>query len=155
MPRALLMLLIAAGALVGTLIVTLIVLNLSLGNKHIDSQLRQLPAATSAEFATAATSVLRVPMTDGNDVTALVNGDEIFPAMLAAIADARTSITLETYIYWSGGIGEAFTEALLERAQAGVPVKVLLDWFGSELDDKLLERMRGAGIEIRRYNAPV
>jgi phosphatidylserine/phosphatidylglycerophosphate/cardiolipin synthase-like enzyme len=63
----------------------------------------------------------------GNKVTALQNGDEIFPAMLLAICSAQTSITFETYIYWSGEIGEEFSQALSERARArGVRVRILL-----------------------------
>src|SRR2546428_13254457 len=45
-----------------------------------------------------------------NRVTAFINGDRIFPAMLAAIRGARKSIDLETYIYWSGDIGRQFAE---------------------------------------------
>ncbi len=67
----------------------------------------------------------------GNRVEALQNGEQIFPAMLAAIRAARRSVTFETYIYWSGEIGRAFSEALAERAAAGVPVHVTLDWAGS------------------------
>jgi phosphatidylserine/phosphatidylglycerophosphate/cardiolipin synthase-like enzyme len=54
----------------------------------------------------------------GNCVQALENGDEIFPSMLAAIGAAKRTITFETYIYWSGTVGEQFAEALMERAQA-------------------------------------
>ena len=51
--------------------------------------------------------------------------------MLAAIRDAKETITFESYIYWSGSIGREFAEALSERARAGVKVHVLLDWLGS------------------------
>ena len=64
--------------------------------------------------------LLGPPILDGNRVANLENGDEIFPAMLAAIRGARHSITFETYIYWSGDIGRKFAEALTERARAGV-----------------------------------
>ena len=47
-----------------------------------------------------------------NRVTAFINGDRIFPAMLEAVRRARKSIDLETYIYWSGNIGGQFAEAL-------------------------------------------
>lgn len=88
----------------------------------------------------------------GNQVTALQDGDEIFPAMLQAIAGARHSITFETYIYWSGDVGEQFTEALSERARAGVQVLVTVDWLGSaKMDNALLERMRQAGVKVERY----
>lgn len=66
----------------------------------------------------------------GNTIEDLQNGDEIFPAMLDAIHVAKISINLESTIYSSGKIGTAFTEALIERARAGVPVNVLLDAVG-------------------------
>ncbi|SFX28890.1 cardiolipin synthase [Marinospirillum alkaliphilum DSM 21637] len=88
----------------------------------------------------------------GNHVTALQNGDEIFPAMLLAIRSAQTSITFETFIYWSGETGEAFSEALSERARAGVPVSVIIDWVGStRMEQALLDSMQDAGVQLHRY----
>jgi cardiolipin synthase A/B len=91
-------------------------------------------------------------ITSGNRVTALHNGDEIFPAMLEAIRGASVSITFETYIYWSGEIGREFAHALSERARAGVPVHVILDWAGSvQMDGDVLVQMEEAGARIQRY----
>jgi cardiolipin synthase A/B len=91
-------------------------------------------------------------ITEGNRVAALHNGDEIFPAMLEAIRGASVSITFETYIYWSGEIGREFAEALSERARAGVPVHVILDWAGSvQMDRDALARMEETGVRIQRY----
>jgi cardiolipin synthase len=88
----------------------------------------------------------------GNHVVDLQNGEEIFPAMLAAIRGAQRTITFETYIYWSGQIGEAFADALAERARAGVVVHVTIDWAGSvKMEEALLERMEEAGVEVERY----
>jgi cardiolipin synthase len=93
---------------------------------------------------------------EGNRFDVLRNGDEIFPAMLAAIRGAETSITFETFIYWSGSIGQQFAEALAERARAGVRVHVLLDWLGSnKLDPAQLEMMARAGVDVERFHAPV
>jgi cardiolipin synthase len=72
--------------------------------------------------------------------------------MLAAIRNARKTITFETYIYWSGCIGREFAEALAERARAGVRVHVLLDWFGSKkMDPESLELMTQAGAAVEMY----
>ena len=88
-----------------------------------------------------------------NRVSALINGDQIFPAMLESIRNARKSIDLETYIYWSGDIGQEFAEALAERARAGVKVHVLIDWIGSrKVDSHDLQLMREAGVEVEKYN---
>lgn len=91
----------------------------------------------------------------GNQIQFLRNGDEIFPAMLEAIKAAQVSITFETYIYWSGDIGKKFADALAERAGQGVKVHVLLDWVGSvKMDAQLLDGMKAAGVEIRRFHPP-
>ena len=88
-----------------------------------------------------------------NNVAALINGDRIFPAMLEAIHGAAKSITLETYIYWSGDVGRQFAEALAERARARVKVHVLIDWIGSrKVNSRDLAMMREAGVEVEKYN---
>jgi cardiolipin synthase len=51
-------------------------------------------------------------------------------------------------------VGREFSDALIERSKAGVRIKVLLDWFGSNLDEELLEAMRAGGVDIQRYNPP-
>ena len=90
-----------------------------------------------------------------NRVTALINGDRMFPAMLEAVRGAEKSIALETYIYWSGDVGRQFAEALAERARAGVKTHVLIDWMGSRrVDSRDLETMRKAGVEVEKYNPP-
>jgi cardiolipin synthase A/B len=91
-------------------------------------------------------------ITPGNRVTALHNGDEIFPSMLEAIRGASVSVTFETYVYWSGAIGREFAVALSERARAGVAVHVILDWAGSvQMDGEVLAQMEEAGVRVQRY----
>jgi cardiolipin synthase A/B len=86
-------------------------------------------------------------------VATLLNGDQIFPAMLEAIESAQRSITFETYIYWAGEIGERFAKALSERASAGVEVRVIIDWFGAQgIDPKYLEQMKSAGVDFNLYH---
>lgn len=98
-------------------------------------------------------SLLGPAIVDGNRITTLRNGDEIFPAMLDAIRSAEHSITLETYIYWDGAIGDEFRDALSERARAGIKVHVVIDWVGlGRLNDDLVEQLREAGVEVQLYN---
>ncbi|HXN15091.1 MAG TPA: phospholipase D-like domain-containing protein [Usitatibacter sp.] len=105
------------------------------------------------QFVRSMSVLLGPPLVHGNRVETLLNGDEIFPAMLAAIRSARSTITFETYIYWSGTIGKEFADALSERARSGVRVHILLDWVGSQRMDKaLLDEMGGAGVEIKKYH---
>ncbi|MFU8898651.1 MAG: phospholipase D-like domain-containing protein [Roseinatronobacter sp.] len=92
------------------------------------------------------------PIMGGNRIDTLLNGDAIFAAMLSAIRAAQHSITFETYIYWSGQIGTRFCDLLIEKAQAGIAVKVLIDWFGGlPMDDDLIERMHTGGVELRMF----
>jgi len=73
--------------------------------------------------------------------------------MLEAIRGAKESITFETYIYWSGDIGQKFSDALCERANAGVKIHVLLDWLGTDkIDAKFFTAMKSAGVELERYH---
>ena len=91
--------------------------------------------SATPQFPRSMEGLLPPAIVGGNRVTALINGDQIFPAMLDAIRAARQTITFETFIYWSGDIGREFADALIERARAGVKVHVLLDWLGSKKMD--------------------
>lgn len=109
-------------------------------------------SATDPQFIREMSVLLGPTVIEGNSVTALSNGDEIFPSMLEAIRSARKTITFETYIYWSGEIGNEFAKALEDRAKAGVAVHMLVDWVGSaKMDEALLQTMKDAGVEIVRY----
>src|SRR3954463_16185022 len=67
----------------------------------------------------------------GNDVGLLRDGAETYADWLAAIGPARRWVHLENYIFKADGIGRQFADALRERAQAGVRVRVIYDWWGS------------------------
>jgi cardiolipin synthase len=121
------------------------------GDPHFEIE-RTYPVR-SVQFRRAVGSLLGPQIEDGNRVETLRNGDEIFPAMLAAIRGARRSITFETFVYWEGRVGEQFTEALAERARAGVPTHVVIDWFGSlRIDRKFEQRMKDAGVQLSLYH---
>ncbi len=133
----------------------LLVLNFTAGEKKIDQQLPRLYSTQDPQFMRAMGSLLGPGISSGNRVTELLNGDQIFPAMLTAIKSAQKTITFETYIYWSGDIGKTFADALAERARAGVKVHVLLDWVGSgKLDKNLLQNMESAGVQLKKFHQP-
>lgn len=140
--------------LVLTVLAVLLVANLSMGNKPIDAALKHSYGVAEPQFERSVSAVLAPALIPGNRAQELLNGDRIFPAMLGAIRAAQRSITLESYIYFSGATGDEFSEALRERAASGVQVHVLLDWIGGELDDAVLAKMRASGVQIQRYNAP-
>lgn len=90
-----------------------------------------------------------VNFTDGNSVTRLRNGVQIFPAILREIHLAESRIDFVTFVYWTGDIARQMAAALSERALAGVKVRVLLDAVGAnEMADDLVRQMVEAGVEI-------
>ena len=135
-----------------TIVAVVIAMNFATPKKKIERRLQHLHAIADPQFRREMGVMLGPGIMPGNRVTALNNGDEIFPAMLDAIRGAERTINFETYIYWSGETGRAFADALSERARAGVQVNVLLDWVGSvKMEDALIDRMKAAGVVVEKY----
>jgi cardiolipin synthase A/B len=121
-----------AVTIIATLVVVVLVINFHTPEKKVQHQVRHLYAVVDPQFQREMGTLLGPAILPDNKITALQNGDEIFPAMLRAIRAAQFTINFETYIYWSGRTGEEFAQALVERARAGVKVHLMLDWLGSE-----------------------
>jgi len=140
------------GALIATFI-TVVALNFVASEQQIERRLEHRYTIDHPQFRRELGILLGPPIIDGNRITNLENGVEIFPAMLEAVKGARNNINFETYIYWSGDIGREFGEALSERARAGVQVHVLIDWVGSQkMEQALLDRMVEAGVHVEFYH---
>ncbi len=136
-----------------TLFVTVFYLNLRAGEKQIHVELAHRFAVSDPQFLRTMNFLLGPAVVGGNRIQPLQNGDEIFPAMLSAIRSARQTITFETYIYWSGDVGREFSEALCERARAGVKVHVMLDWAGTaKMERRYLDDLKSAGVEVELYH---
>jgi cardiolipin synthase A/B len=136
-----------------TVAVILLALNFTSGEKKIKHEIPSLYGVADSQFLRAMGSLLGPAIVDGNRIVTLLNGDEIFPSMLEAIRSAKKTITFETYIYWSGKIGDDFAKALSERARAGVKVHVLLDWVGSgKAKKEYIDEMKAAGVEVDKYH---
>ena len=134
-----------------TIVAVVVGINFATPEKELERTVTHHYSISDPQFRREMSVMMGPSVLPGNQVTALNNGEEIFPAMLEAIRGAQVSVTFETYIYWSGEIGEEFTEALSERARAGVPVHVTIDWVGSiKMDQELLDRMEDAGVEVER-----
>lgn len=126
--------------------------NFKTPEKALERKLEHRYAVADPQFRREMGVLLGPGIVPGNRIQDLQNGDEIFPAMLSAIRAAQHTITLETYIYWSGDVGREFADALSERARNGVAVKVMVDWAGSiKMENTLIERMREAGVELHQY----
>jgi cardiolipin synthase len=135
-----------------TVLLVAIAANFKTPEKSLERKIEHRYAVSDPQFRREMGVLLGPGIIHGNRVSDLENGDEIFPAMLEAIRSAQRTITFETYIYWSGEIGQQFADALAERARAGVKVKVMIDWAGSiKMDGALLEQIKSAGAEVHQY----
>ncbi len=133
-------------------LVAILLLNVSTAEKKVERKISPLYAVADGAFERAMGNLLGPQIIGGNSAQELINGDQIFAAMLEAIRGACRTISFETYIYWSGSIGKEFSKAISERARSGVQVHLLLDWVGTaKLDDAELEEMRNAGAQIEKY----
>jgi cardiolipin synthase len=147
LPRIILLVLVTA-------VVTILGMNLfSSSERHITRTFEHKYDVAHPQFVRTMGVLLGPALVDGNRAETLLNGDEIFPAMLKAIREAKRTITFETYIYWSGKIGKEFADALSERARSGVKVHILLDAIGSQkMEAALLDEMKQSGVEIEKYH---
>ena len=89
------------------------------------------PASGEAHLLRVLEEECQTRLHKGQRVEVLTNGAHFYPAMLAAIGEARHSINVEAYIFQPGHIADQIVEALAERARAGVEVRVVLDAIGS------------------------
>jgi cardiolipin synthase len=146
------MLLVIVVTALGTLLLTVVAMNFARSEKKIERKIEHRYPVADPQFAREMSVMMGPSIVQGNRIEPLQNGRQIFPAMLDAIRAARVSITFETYIYWSGEIAKEFSEALAERARAGIPVCVTIDWAGSvKMDADLLSTMEDAGVRLHRY----
>ncbi len=100
-------------------------------------------------------ALLGIPASEGNELTLLKNGDQIFPAMIAAIRSATNTIDFLTFVYWKGEIAHEFAHALAERSRDGVRVRVLIDAIGGRLiDSELIDHMAECGVQVEWFRKP-
>jgi len=104
------------------------------------------------------------PIVGGNAVEILLNGEQIFPALVEALRSAKRTITYAQYVYEDGPVSRDVAEALADRCRAGIGVNMLLDSFGSlYMPGEYVDMLRASGCHvtwfrplspfaIRRYN---
>jgi cardiolipin synthase len=103
-------------------------------------------------FQSTLEGLAEAPVTDGNAVALLLNGDEFFPAQFDAIRRARKSVTYAQYYYEDGPVSKELADTLAERCRAGVRVSVLLDGFGTLLmPAEHRKTMEDAGCEVASF----
>ena len=145
-------------AVLSTLLLAALVLAIGANLKTTERRLlyrpRRLYTSGDADFRRALGILLGPPLVAGNRITTLVNGAQIYPAMLNAIRTAQTNITFETFVF-RDGVGATFVEELSAAARRGVQVHMLLDWLGSRtMNQHLLQAARAAGCDLHVYHPP-
>jgi cardiolipin synthase len=93
---------------------------------------------------------LGTEMVPGNRAELLSNGAGIFPSMLQAIREAKSSVNIEIYLFDDGKTATSFAEALAQKAREGVEVRLLIDGVGARLGF-LQDLMEKAGVKVRIY----
>lgn len=93
-----------------------------------------------------------IPLTKSNRIEVLQDGEEAFPAMLAAIESATMSINLQSYIFDDDRAGRRFVEALVDAQKRGVIVRVLIDDVGARYSFPAITRqLRREGIRVALF----
>jgi cardiolipin synthase len=111
-----------------------------------------------ASFFPTIEALTDAPISGGNKIEILENGDAIFPAMLREIKNAKSTITFAQYLFKGGSLAHEFAQSFAERCQAGLKVYLLLDSHGSsEAPEKMTATLSHAGCQLeffRRIRAP-
>jgi cardiolipin synthase len=124
------------------------------GCAHVNTELTKLPAVELGEatFYPTLQAYAGAPIKSGNDVQILQNGVQIFPAQVAAIRAARTSITYAQYFFDEGPVATDLVDALVERCRAGVPTHVLLDGVGTlNMPAAYVDALQQAGCKVKTF----
>jgi cardiolipin synthase len=113
---------------------------------------KEIDPVDSNDFIRPVAALLNVPVRNGGHANVLNNGDAWLSALLADFKAAARSITFSCYIWEPGRMSDIVSEALMERARAGVPVRVLLDGLGGiRCPRDCIERMREAGVRVDKF----
>jgi cardiolipin synthase len=117
---------------------------------HTPAPLKPADPALDRAFA----RISGAPLRPGNAVRLLKDAGENYPAWLDAIRSATATIHFETFIVADDATGRLFADALMERAAAGVRVRLLYDWLGSSARafPSYFARLRKAGVEVRVFS---
>jgi cardiolipin synthase len=109
-------------------------------------------AAHLEQLSQAMGRIVRRPLLPGNNVQPMLNGDAAYPAMLAAIAQATTTIGLSTYIFDNDRNGREFVEALVQAVKRGVQVRVLIDAAGAHYSvPSIVHALHHARVPVGRF----
>ncbi|HKO16178.1 MAG TPA: phospholipase D-like domain-containing protein, partial [Gemmatimonadaceae bacterium] len=124
-----------------------------LGVQGGEEALPALPVLPGPSFARGLWRIAAADVSSGNTVHLLRDGPATFDAMIALIEGARTSVSLESYIFRSDEVGQRFADALTRAAERGITVRLLLDWIGVRGTSRgFLRQIRQGGVDVRIFN---
>lgn len=124
----------------------------SWGRRPTAYRVTDVPPVDSADFLLSVAGAAGAPVRSGGTATLLNNGVQIFPAILQAIRDAKHTVNFAAYIWEDGRASDDLFEALIERARAGVQVRVLLDGVGGlRAPAEKMAALRAAGGRIEPF----
>ncbi|RQP22021.1 cardiolipin synthase [Piscinibacter terrae] len=93
------------------------------------------------------------PLVTDNKVTLLQDGPATYKAMLAAIADAKSHVHMETYIFEDDETGRQFAQALIAKQNQGVPVAMIYDAVGTMgTSAEFFKTLTDAGVQVLQFN---
>src|SRR5436190_3658590 len=140
-----------AGIVVGLLLVVVFIPRRI--DKAITKQIQTDYSVNDPAFRESIGHLVSAPLLPGNKITPLINGVQIFPAMLEALSNAQKTVTLENFIFRSGKLSSQLVPLLEEKARAGVTLNVIMDSMGcSKLEQPELDRLEKSGVKFVKYN---
>lgn len=144
-------------AVVGAFAIVSVAISLfsKLGRRPGTLHAEDVPRVGSADFLAALAGAVNGTVQRGGDAILLNNGDELMPALLRDVQEARRSINFMVYIWEAGEMSDRIADALARRAEDGIEVRVLLDGLGAlRVPAEAIERMEKAGVKIQRFRPP-
>ena len=111
------------------------------------------PTDLLERYSAVVETVTDSPMTKGNKVTLLADGEGTYAAMFRAIEGAKNHINLESFIFEDDEAGRKFADRLLQKRAEGVQVHLMYDSVGSiNTPAAFFQRLRDAGIQVVEFN---
>lgn len=148
-------LLLLAGVGVVSVVATVLNLFTAIGERPGTARATSQADVGSDEFLIGLAGMVNAPLQKGGTARLLDNGDRFLPAMLDAIAGARRSVNFMTYIWAPGRMSDRIFDALIERAAAGVEVRVMVDGLGGlRARNRRIAELREAGGRWAWFNPP-
>ncbi|AZL74226.1 cardiolipin synthase ClsB [Pseudomonas oryziphila] len=96
---------------------------------------------------------MKQPWCDGNHIELLINGEQYYPRVFEAMAQAREEILLETFIIYDDKVGQPLRQALIDAARRGVRVEVVADGYGTaDLPENFISSMTEAGVRFHSFD---